>query len=225
MSSSAGRLYRILSFDRAVQIFEKGELHFAHPSTWEDPYEVRLKHNQSHQLFGQCWCTKGVSDAMWRIYSPNHLGVRISTSTAVLRRQLASVAKERGYALRMEPVQYASQYKINKEFVALRDDLQRQFSASRAMDALFLKREAFDHESEYRVLLNVPEANRKMGREGLKIPINAHRLIDSVLLDPRAPDELVAAFTYYLQQKIGFKKRVARSVLYKSNEPYLVEGE
>ena len=225
MRSTAGRLYRILSFDRVVQLFEKEELHFAHPSTWEDPYEVRLKHNQSHQLFGQCWCTKCVSDAMWRIYSPSHLGFRISTSTALLRRQLTSLAKENGYTLRMESVRYESQYKINKEFAALRDDLQRRFSVERAMDALFLKREAFDHEAEFRVLLNVPEANRKTVREGFKIPINPHRLIDSVLLDPRAPTELVAAFTYYLQQKIGFKKRVARSVLYKSTDPYIVEDE
>lgn len=225
MSSSAGRLYRILSFDRVVQMFEKEQLHLAHPSSWDDPYEVRLKHNQSHQIFGQCWCTKGVSDAMWRIYSPNHLGVRISTSTKLLRQQVASVAKERGYTLRMESVRYEGQHKINKEFAALRDDLQQHFEVGRAMDALFLKREAFDHEAEFRVLLHAPEANRKTVREGIKIPINPHRLIDSVLLDPRAPPELVAAFTYYLQQKIGFKKRVARSVLYKSTNPYIVEGE
>lgn len=162
---------------------------------------------------------------MWRIYSPNHLGVRISTSTKLLRQQVTTVAKERGYTLRMESVRYESQYKINKEFAALRDDLQQHFEVQRAMDALFLKREAFDHEAEFRVLLHAPEANRKSAREGIKIPINPHRLIDSVLLDPRAPPELVAAFTYYLQQKIGFKKRVARSVLYKSTDPYVVEGE
>lgn len=124
-----------------------------------------------------------------------------------------------------ESVRYESQYKINKEFAALPDDLQQNFEVQRAMDALFLKREAFDHEAEFRVLLHAPEANRKSVREGIKIPINPHRLIDSVLLDPRAPPELVAAFTYYLQQKIGFKKRVARSVLYKSTDPYVVEGE
>jgi hypothetical protein len=43
-TSSAGSLYRILSFDRGVQIFERGEIHFAHPLTWADPYEVKLRH-------------------------------------------------------------------------------------------------------------------------------------------------------------------------------------
>lgn len=224
-SSSSGRLYRILSFDRAVQIFEREELHFAHPSSWDDPYEARLQHSHSHQIFGQCWCTKAVSDAMWRIYSPHHLGVRISTSTALIRREVSRAIRNEGYLLRMAAVEYKTQYNINKEMRALRDDLQADFSISRAMDALFLKREAFDHEAEYRVLLHSPEATRRTTRQGIKIPVNPHRLIDNVLLDPRAPSELAAAFTYYFKEKLNFNGRVAPSVLYKSSEPYVVEED
>lgn len=75
-----GLLYRIMDFHRIVQIFERRELYFAHPSTWDDPYEKFIKHPQSHALFAQCWTRASSSDAMWRIYSPNGLGVRISTS-------------------------------------------------------------------------------------------------------------------------------------------------
>lgn len=224
-TSSAGRLYRILSFDRAVQIFEREELHFAHPSTWADPYEVKLRHAASDQLFGQCWCTRGVSDAMWRIYSPNHLGVRISTSTKKLRQALTPMVKARDGILRLDEVDYKSQHDINLMMRAVQADLKENFSTERAMDALFLKREAFDHESEYRAVIHFPGATDESLRNGVKVQVDPHRLIDSVLLDPRAPTELAAAFAFYFTDKIKFKKRVAPSVLYKSQTPLMVEEE
>lgn len=224
-STSSGRLYRILSFDRAVQIFERGELHFAHPSAWVDPYEVRLRHAASSQFFGQCWCMKGVSDAMWRIYSPNHLGVRISTSTKLLRQQLEPAVKELGASIRYEEVDYLSQYNINKALRSIQTNLTKGFSVERATDALLLKREAFDHEAEYRAVLHLPTATQRDVRKGIKLKVDPYRLVDSVLLDPRAPEELAAAFTFYLKEKLKFKKRVAPSVLYKTQTPLVVEDE
>jgi len=224
-ASSAGRLYRILSFDQAVQIFESEELHLAHPSTWEDPYEVRLQHEASHKLFGQCWCTRGVSDAMWRIYSPNHLGVRISTSTRKLKAALASGAKSMGGTLRLGDVEYKNQHDINLEMRAIQSELQIKFSTKRAMDALFLKREAFDHEAECRAIVHLPNASEENMRDGVKIKVNPHKLIDNILLDPRAPKELAAAFAFYFTEKLDYKQRVAPSVLYKSQTPLIVEAE
>lgn len=71
-------LYRIMRFDHAVQVL-KGALYFSHPSQWEDPYETHVKHSYDHAIFAQCWTTASMSDAMWRIYSPNFLGVRLRT--------------------------------------------------------------------------------------------------------------------------------------------------
>jgi len=214
-SNTSGRLYRILSFDRAVQIFEKGELHFAQPSTWPDPYEVSLAHSNSHKLFGQCWGTRGVSDAMWRIYSSNHLGVRISTSTRKLKQAIASELSKRGFELRMQNVAYLSPHELRGEVSRISKELANEFNVQRAMDVLFLKRAAFDYETEYRVVIYCPEATKVKARQGIKIQVDPHQLIDSVLLDPRAPDELVAALSFYFKGKLEFTKRVQRSVLYK----------
>src|SRR5690606_26045303 len=46
MKNSAGRLYRIMNFHHVVQLFERKELFFAHPSSWQDPYETRLIHRE-----------------------------------------------------------------------------------------------------------------------------------------------------------------------------------
>lgn len=85
-SIAAGRLYRVMDFSRVVQMFEKQELYFSHPTAWDDPFEKRVEHQSSHALFAQCWCQIGISDAMWRIYSQNGMGVRISTTTKKLSR-------------------------------------------------------------------------------------------------------------------------------------------
>jgi hypothetical protein len=59
---------------------------------------------------------------------------------------------------------------------------------------------------------------------GIKLPVNPHKFIDSILLDPLAPGELVDTLGFYFQEKIKFNKRVARSVLYKSSPPPLIVG-
>lgn len=168
---------------------------------------------------------KGVSDAMWRIYSPNHLGVRISTSTKLLRQQLEPAVEELGASIRYEEVDYLSQYNINKALRSIQTDLTKSFSVQRATDALLLKREAFDHEAEYRAVLHLPTATQKDVRKGIKLKVDPYRLVDSVLLDPRAPEELAATFTFYLKEKLKFRKRVAPSVLYKTQTPLVVDDE
>ncbi|CAN7149010.1 DUF2971 domain-containing protein [Acidovorax delafieldii] len=213
---SAGRLYRILDFSRAVQIFENESLYFAHPQTWDDPYEARVEHQSSHALFAQCWCQLGVSDAMWRIYSPNHLGVRISTTTKKLSYAVRATTRPLGYAWEAGPVKYLTQRDLNRRVREISGSLQKKFDLATAVEILYMKREAFSHESEWRATIYCPDVDRAKVQKGVTVAVNPHEVIDSILLDPRAPQELVDAFTYYFKEKLKFKGRVARSVLYKS---------
>jgi hypothetical protein len=213
---SAGRLYRILDFSRAVQIFESESLYFAHPSTWDDPYEMRVQHQESHALFAQCWGQLGVSDAMWPIYSPTHMGVRLSTSNKKLSDAVRAAAKASGYRWKGEPVEYLSQQNLNLQIREIAALLKKEFDLRTAAKILYLKREAFTHEAEWRATIYCPEADRRQVQKGISVPINPHKLIDNILLDPRAPQELVDAFTYYFKEKLKFKGKVGRSVLYKS---------
>jgi hypothetical protein len=146
--SSSVRLYRILCFSRAVQILERGEPHFVHPSTWVDAYEVRLRHAASDQFFGQCWCMKGVPDALWRIYSPNHLGPCIATSTKPLSQALLPAFRELGATIRRDKFDYLNQFNIDMQLPEIQADLSYGFSVKRATDALLLKMRAFYHEGK-----------------------------------------------------------------------------
>lgn len=47
----------------------------------------RIRHTKSSALFAQCWSKVAESDAMWRIYSQNGLGVRVGTTNKKLARE------------------------------------------------------------------------------------------------------------------------------------------
>lgn len=224
-SKARGKLYRIMDFHRAVQIFETRSLFFAHPSAWEDPYEVRLQHKKSDAIFAQCWCQSGISDAMWRIYSPHGIGVRISTTQEKLEEQGKVWAESQGFHWRGEEVEYEEQRKLKDRLDAIKRDLSADFQIERAADALFLKRESFEHEDEWRAVITCAGGKKRAQRKGIVVPVDPHALIDNILLDPRAPEELTDALGHYFTAKLGYAGVVKRSVLYKVPKPILVDDE
>jgi hypothetical protein len=208
-------LYRIMDFSRIVQIFEKKELYFANPSTWDDPYEELIKHSKNHALFGQCWSESSTSDALWRIYSNSGMGVRISTTREKLSAVIRQAVRDNGYKFRLNKVEYVSQNALNDKAQKVAASLRDLFIIGEAVDMLYVKRRAFSHENEWRATLYCPAEVTTSGKKGIAIPVDPHEFINGILLDPRAPDELVDAFKFYFKNKLGFKGPVRRSVLYK----------
>lgn len=219
----AKNLYRIMDFARVVQIFEKGEIYFAKPSAWDDPYEQRIKHAKDHAIFAQCWGQTPISDAMWRIYSQHGMGVRISTTVDKLTEVMKAACKAHGYRRRLRRVEYKTQKEIDEATRTIAIALREKFDISKATDVLYMKRDAFSHETEWRAALFTPEESREVEKKGVFIKLDPHDFIDRILLDPRAPDELVRAFEYYFKSKLGFKGSVSRSALYRTPETYIVE--
>jgi len=225
-SKARGKLYRIMDFPRVVQIFKDESLFFAHPSKWKDPYEVRLQHARSHAIFAQCWCQSGISEAMWRIYSPHGIGVRISTTKEKLEEVARSWAESKGFHWKGEEVEYEEQPKLDARLKTIRDDLANGFATSRAADALFLKREAFGHEDEWRgVIICNDRAPNEKPCPGISVSVDPHDFIDNILLDPGAPPELADALGHYFTSKLGYRKAVKPSVLYKVPKPIFVDEE
>lgn len=218
------RLYRVMDFKRVVQIFEQKALFFAHPSVWDDPYEQRIVHHQNDALFSQCWCRKGVSDAMWRIYSPGGLGVRVSTTVGKLKEVLRRATKEEGFRYRLAEVKYDSQVNINSEARRIKASLEDKFDIKRATDMLYLKREAFSHEEEWRATLYFNDIKKVQGKKGVTVKIDPHIIINNILLDPRAPKELTDAFEFYFRERFKFLGSIKKSVLYNVPSRLEVKG-
>ena len=216
--SSARHLYRIVPFHRFAQMLRNGQWYFAHPSEWEDPYETRMSNDLSSIMFAQCWCRKAVSDAMWRIYSKDRLGVRLRVNEEALRLALNAAQKTEKIHITLKKVKYINEIQYVTESAKIKRDLSLRVTEARAAKHLFLKRTAFDHEAESRIVLfdyREPPGTTSKGR---CIELNTAKLVTSVLIDPRAPDELAEALTLMLKRTLLFPGRVSKSVLYRQNK-------
>jgi hypothetical protein len=215
-SATATNLYRIVSFDRAASIITNRKLYFAHPSTWEDPYETALKHSHAKAIFAQCWCRKAVSDAMWRIYSPHGLGVRLATTQQRLEKILEGAVASRypNLSYAVLNVEYLWQHEIDARLDEARKELQTAFNLESLMQPLFFKRKAFDHERETRVVIYDKTCLEGDQKVRIALDVDPFELLTSVSIDPRAPDEYVEAYTYYLKEKLSFPGKVSKSRLY-----------
>ena len=207
-----------------VDILTSGKLYFAHPSTWDDPYERILKHDRAKAIFAQCWCRKALSDAMWRIYSPNGLGVRIGTTRQRLHSALAAAKGKDKINYRIQNVEYLYQEDLDDRLQDARSSLKANYTFTNAAQSLFLKRKAFDHERETRVVvydrkcLDLPES------KGITINIEPAEVITSIWIDPRAPDAFVSAYKYYIKKKLKFPGTVEKSRLYIVPNELSIEG-
>ncbi len=211
-------MYRFIKFEYLVDLFIKKELHFAHPTKWHDPYEVSLSHTAFESVYAQCWCRRGVSNAMWSIYSPNHLGVRIKTTKTELQNQLkGSPSKVDGCKTRVSPVKYMRQSELDEQLKRHVSDHQRNYQPLKALvSSLFLKRNAFNYESEVRAVFYDPNGD---AGDYKRVSVNPHALVKSVLFDPRLPDELVPVYRDYLRDKLDYRGGVGKSQLYKPVKP------
>jgi hypothetical protein len=226
MSDSVHTLYRIVKFHHAVEILT-GTLHFSHPSKWDDPYEMRVKDSRNYALFAQCWGKKSMSDAMWRVYSPDHLGVRIKTSRTKLESAMQAFTRaNHGYLRRLKDVEYSTTKTVAKRTEGIVCELNERWNPSAAADLLFHKRSAFEHEAEVRAVIFCPARDETRIDSGLKVEINGHDFVESILFDPRAPDTLVDALKYYLKSKLGYDGHIGKSKLYtKPEEEWIVADD
>jgi len=205
-------LYRILPFPHLVEIFEKKELSLSCPKSWDDPYESLIAEKYLSLIFAQCWCTVSLSDALWRIYSPDRLSVRIRTTESRLRAQVrAGLSDPNRFQLEIGKVNYDSTKEVQKATQRQLSQYKKSRKENDLLASLLFKRNAYKHESEYRVVVFDKQADRNQVR--LPVPINPHELISSVLADPRAADETVDVLSFYLKKKLKFKGPVNKSRL------------
>lgn len=217
-------LYRILGFRHVVDLLESKQLHFVSPSLWEDPYEKVLVHQRSHALFAQCWSTKAASDAMWRIYSADKTAVRIRTTRTKLEGELSECKKKNSIDYLIEDVEYLSASEVNTRISDVVKALKGDYKSRRATDALLVKRDAFDHEAEVRVIVHDQKLTAKVKQKPfLRLRVDPDVLIDSIYFDPRADDAFVKMCTYYLENSLNFQGVIRKSALYRTRELIVVE--
>ncbi len=225
-----GPFYRYTDFGRLVEMFSKKEMTFVRPEKWDDPFEnyiidpdvrftdgsfMRLVYRQV--IHGSCWTKKSVSDSMWRIYSQDKISVRIKSTPEKLGLAIQeSIKKYEDSSWYIGKVKYLYQSQIESKAADFANRFFKSKEDKTAAEAILLKRASFSHEQEVRVI--VVDRNGKSKKGILKIKLDPHQIIDSILVDSRASDEWFDVYSHYLKNVIGFKGRVSKSTLYKPIE-------
>lgn len=240
-------IYRYLPLKYIKQLLEKHVLYFNNVLNWEDPYENFLfKQNVVTETgtlfrmnkfcpvyFGQCWTTLSESDAMWRIYSVKmddlKLGVRKLDDVAI-KIKIESESMEncirdkfhfsKGYEVKCGSVNYtkneeildAVKYAYHMEF----NNIQNMF-----LNSLFIKREAFKHEQEYRFVVQIPRNDQKSKGKGIEIPFDTANIYEFVV-DPRLSDSTYEQIVKSLHRLGVDYHKIAKSKLYEPIKKYMI---
>ena len=173
------------------------------------------------KIYAQSWSRKGYqcTDAMWRLYSkkPNpkannfdklkNVAIKIHTTVSKLQKIIDAYPE---YQTFIDDVNYKNKEEI-KKWIA-----DNKNSNNAIKDSQFIKRNAFIHENEVRVL--VMDNNATKRKKILRFQINPFDLIEGYcVLDPRLSDEQYKIIKNELESVIKGKYhlKIRPSTLYK----------
>lgn len=235
-------IYRIITIERFVEMLKWKRNCFVIPALWEDPFEqffskveVRDSNGRIHlnpNIWGQCWSySKKETDAMWRIYAPGKNGVRIKTS---VEKFVSSLIQSNEIKRLDDRVNLDNQdinpetelesgisvycgrvkYKSTKDFMnpnTLRVSIENKFSL-----ILFLKRLEFQHEKEFRFVLNYFNSYflDKYIEQTFIYEFKFNELIEEIVFDPRMESDLYEVYRKFAIEQ-GFTGKIKQSKLYR----------
>lgn len=219
-------VWRYLTFDKFVSLLSTQSLWFSRLDLIGDPFEgatpwqelrIREKTTQHERLrtiwFGtrrwlmvSCWhICDHESDAMWRMYAPTGEGVAIRSTVNSIRN-----------CINRSPGQYGDpelQFPISVPIFVLGriwyiDMHDVQLQSDSPFGRYFLKREAFSHEAEFRVLAPMPEictekgvpATAEPSMAGLYVKVPLQELVSEVVVSPTAPKWFTRAVAETIQR-------------------------
>jgi hypothetical protein len=222
-------IFRFLSVERLFQIFKTHSNILVSPKLWEDPFENHIMSTFIEQktedekdicigfrdnFYGQCWTLTRESDAMWRIYSPERNGARITTTP---RKLLKSLFIDTGndtndFSCFLGKVNYFTTTKLREHLDKNALDWLIEPSGKGLTQSLLFKRIPFKHENEVRLLINT-KFKIEIGENLYSYRFNPLDIVDDVVFDPRINIDEFHNHKAELR-KLHFKKRIVKSKLY-----------
>jgi hypothetical protein len=224
-------IYRVFKLCWFKDMITQGRNGLLRPSKWGDPFEnffLKCKvQSQNGEIgcqkpihdgwYGQCWTMHADSDAMWRIYSRDKRGVRVSTTIRKLFTAICDTndkfARHKYYIGR---VKYQSRAEIE---CFLRATSYMELTLGDGMDGfartLCIKRREFAHEKELRVLIY--DVDDKGCGDVLNVPFVYYRVLCDAVLDPRLD---LATFENLRKElsELGCRLPITQSDLYRMDE-------
>lgn len=212
---------RIIPVGRFLEIIKTKTISMIKPKKWEDPFE-NLFLNGIFSIFGenatlefhdsvyaQCWSLHTESDAMWRIYSPNKDGIKITTTPNKLLKSLKASTKEyQDIKCFIGEVSYHEEDELRKIFDRI--DIFSSDGTGIAR-SLLVKRNAFSHEKEVRLIYSADR--EESAKDFYEFNIKPELLFDLLTFDPRMDDGMADTYSYIIKN-LGLNIRTEKSTLY-----------
>ncbi len=215
-------IYRIMPIHRFLQLLEDKKLTLVKPKKWDDPFENALLNCDietsdgeqvsfaaKDSVYGQCWTFHRETDAMWRIYSQNKDGIRVTTTPRKLLTALREAYPEY-HRLRcfIGKVSYLPKVKLLDKLQSI--NLLNP-NGSGIAESLLYKRTEFKHENEIRLIYSGKDDD--CISDIFQFDIDPTNLLDGLLFDPRMDENLRQAYKLAIMDK-GCSTRIRRSSLY-----------
>lgn len=228
-------IHKFIPLRYLLVLLTEKRLFLNHVSLWEDPYEnffLKQKfitpgeeggshyvsvENLSKGLYGMSWSMQEETDSMWRIYSPDRLSVRITTTIGSLTEVLCSWGNK--WDVWVNKVSYLGEDEIGAFLSKCRTVKNESEFVEKMGESFFIKRTAFEAEKEFRVIVNYAHANNT---PSICFKCDPSRLISSFFLDPRLNRYEYEAVRASLLNAGVNENKISQSRLYKFNPKEVV---
>ncbi|MCA3644260.1 MAG: hypothetical protein IOC63_20875 [Methylobacterium sp.] len=218
-------IYRIMRESFVISLFADRTNVLSQVHNWKDKFEnfqlnlggklngEPFQYGFRSDFVGQCWTRENLSEAMWGIYAndPNDRFLRIrSTPRKVLAALVAAHPAMPQDTCFIGKVQYKREHELR---TYVQSGGQLDLCPKRFASHLLLKRNAFKHESEVR-LLYFGDA-KSYGANGLyRYPVDPHDMITQIMADPNRNRTTWTTDKTALQRETGFTGSIKRSKIY-----------
>ena len=218
-------VYRIMRQEHVIELFTGRKNVLVQTHKWKDKFEnfqlslggtingERFPYGFKDAVVAQCWTSAGLSEAMWGIYASDcdkrFLRIR-STPRKLLRALTSAHPQMLQDTCFIGKVQYQSEARIKRyaQTGGLFEPRAVTFAQS-----LLLKRLAFKHECEVRLLYLGNQEN--YGTTGLyPYDVDPHNMVTQIMADPQRNSVDWNAEKKALKKVTGFRGAIKRSKIY-----------
>lgn len=218
-------IYRIMKEEHVIRMFAEQSNVLSQIHNWKDRFEnfqmalggvldgERFEFSFKNDFVGQCWTRHALSEAMWGIYA-NDASKRFLRIKSTPRKLLTALAKAHPWMPQDTCFLGKVLYKTEKGLrSSLEDGAQMSISTVGLARALLLKRRAFKHENEVRLLYfgKAEDCDEK----GLyRYAMDPNDMVTQIMADPNRDPTNWAKDKARLKKETGFSGEIKRSKMY-----------
>lgn len=225
-------LYKYMPLDKAIKTLKSNALWLANPIEWEDPFEKLLltaqykKNNNTYDfpfkdsLFATCLTRDSESEANWKLYSKEQIGVLFKVNIESLVKELEAFANyNKSYTVIVGKVVYKKEEDIRKTILSELQDFKPGSSgtAEQCAKLMLLKRNAFKSDNEIRIIvINGKKSSTRLPGIPIKFK-DKTQLFPSIKIAPGVDQYVVEMIRCYFEEKLGITKKKVNTA---NNTPY-----